>query len=293
MEKHDFELSVDNARVRFHFGPNFLNHRYVWDSPRHSNVSYELHVILRGTCTAEVAEDTLSLSAGDALIVAPGTYHAARAGDGPFERFTVTFSAPRSALAADLQKIIPSYVQMGAPTEIRGLCSAIMREYGDGALHRDELLRFQLGQLFVFLLRQFALLGKRAAHSGRGAGNMPREMAVMATTIEAFFVRNMANYGIMQQLADKLHISKRQLCRLIPSLYGMTFREKLLDTRMDYAAYLLRTTQKSTAEICKLVGYSSEPTFYTNFKQHYGLSPARYRRRYRLSEGAAPEPTKP
>ena len=278
MEPHDFELTVDNARVLFRFGPNFLRHRYVWDSPRHSNVNYELHIILHGSCVVEVAEDTLSLSAGDILIVAPGVYHAAKVNPGPFERFTMTFAAPKTDLAPSLRKVINPYVQMAAPPDIRNLCSAMMREYSGTLLYKENLLRFQLGQLLVFLLRQFSALEKNAERNAQGEdGHISGDMA---STIESFFVKNMASYGIMQQLADKLHLSKRQLCRLIPKLYGMTFREKLLDTRMDYAAWLLRTTPKTTAEICSQVGYSSEPTFYTNFKQHHGISPAQYRRKY-------------
>ncbi len=287
VEKHDFELTVNHARALFRFGPNFLNHRYIWDSPRHSNVNYELHIILHGSCSVEAAEDSFSLSAGDALIVAPGVYHAGKAHDGPFERFTLTFAAPKSSLAPVMSKVINPYIRIDAPPEIRSLCSALMREFGNEALLKEDLMHFQLGQLLVFLLRQFSLLEENAKRNGQTAtGNISRDVADMVTTIEAFFAKNMASYGIMQQLADKLHISKRQLCRLIPELYGMTFREKLLDTRMDYAAWLLRTTQKSTSEICKQVGYSSEPTFYTKFKHHHSISPAQYRRKYQNPSSA-------
>lgn len=289
MENHNIELAVDKARVLFRFSPNFLQHRYIWDSPRHSNVNYELHIILHGSCMVEVAEDTLSLSAGDVLIVAPGVYHAALADAGPFERFTMTFAAPKSPLTPVLQTVINPYVRMLAPPDIRSLCSTILREYGSEGLYQENLLHFQLGQLLVFLLRQFAVLEKHARQNGQGKfKNLSEDMVDMVTTIEAFFTKNMASYGVMQQLADRLHISKRQLCRLIPKLYGMTFREKLLDTRMDYAAWLLRTTQQSTAEICKQVGYTSEPTFYTNFKQHHGISPAQYRHKYQTATSIAP-----
>ncbi|MBQ3135429.1 MAG: AraC family transcriptional regulator [Oscillospiraceae bacterium] len=279
--QRDFELTVDNARVLFQFNPNFLNHRYVWNPPRHSNVNYELHIILHGSCVVEVAEDTISLSAGDALIIAPGVYHAAKVDNGSFERFTITFATPKSALAPRLQTVIAPYVRMTAPPEIRSLCNAMMREYGSEALYTETLLHFQLGQLLVFLLRQLSALEKHAQKNETNTGrNGSKDTTEMVTAIEAFFTKNMASYGVMQQLADRLHMSKRQLCRLIPELYGMTFREKLLDTRMDYAAWLLRTTQQTTSEICKQVGYSSEPTFYTNFKQHHGISPAQYRRKY-------------
>lgn len=285
MAKQDFEVTVDQAYLLFHFGPNFLKHRYVWDTIRHSNVSYEMHVILRGSCTAEVGMDTLTVSAGDIMIVAPGVYHAGRANDGPFERFTITFSAPDSALAPALQEAIDPYVHMEAPQEICELCRAIMSEYENEDAYRDDVLQCRLGLLLVYLLRQLSALKKRAEETGRGAiGNVSKDKTGMMTTIEYFFSHRMASYGMMQDLARRLRISKRQLCRLIPELYGMTFREKLLDTRMDYAAWMLRTTPKVISEICKQVGYTSESTFYTKFRQHYGMSPAQYRRKYQGTE---------
>ncbi len=291
MEKHEFDLTVEQVRVLFQFNPNFLNHRYGWDSQRHSNVNYELHIILRGSCSVEVEEDTLSLSAGDTLIIAPGVYHAAQADSGPFERFTMTFSTPDPTATPDLRSVITPCVRFGAPPELRSLCSTIMREYGSESLYKENLLHFQLGLLLVFLLRQLSQLENNGGQGRPNAGKrLSKNTAEMILTIEAFFVNHMANYGIMQQLADSLHLSKRQLCRLIPELYGMTFREKLLDTRMDYAAWLLRTTQKSTSEICKQVGYSSEPTFYTNFKQHHGVSPAQYRSKYKTADLKEPDP---
>ena len=285
-----FELTAENACVLFRFGPNLLNHRYIWDTLRHSNISYELHVILRGSCTVEVAEDTLCLSAGDAVIVAPGVYHAAQSNSGPFERFTITFTAAQSSPVARLLNVVNPYVRLPAPPEIRTLCGAIMQEFGSDTLYRENLLHFQLGQLLVFLLRHLSVLEQNTEHEHHGrSGNISEDLVRMDTIIEAFFAKNMASYGTMQQLADKLHISKRQLCRLIPKLYGMSFREKLLDTRMDYAAWLLRTTQQSTSEICKQVGYSSEPTFYTKFKQHHGISPAQYRRKYQTANNIEEE----
>lgn len=156
--KCDFDLTVDNTRILFQFGPNFLHHRYIWDAPCHCNVNYELHILLRGSCVAEVAEDTLSLSAGDALIIAPGVYHVAQVDSGSFERFTITFSPLKSSLTSVLQKVVDPYARMDTTPEIRTLCSSIIREYGGQALYQEDLLRCQLGQLLVLLLRQLAVL---------------------------------------------------------------------------------------------------------------------------------------
>ena len=279
MEKREFNLAVEGARVRFRFGHTFLKDRKSWGTARHSNVNYELHVILRGSCVVEVAEDTLSLGEGDLLLIAPGVYHKAQANEGEFERFTMSLTIPKSAMAASLRRRIGPYANGKVPAEICGLCQAIIQEWDGWVPYQESLLRFQLGWLMVFLLRWIS--GMEQPDRGLTTGeeeNSAVELADMITDIENFFASNMASYGAMEQLADQLHLSKRQLGRLIQELYGMTFREKLLAARMDCAAWLLRTTQNSTGEIARQVGYGSEPTFYTKFKHHHGISPGQYRR---------------
>ena len=102
--------------------------------------------------------------------------------------------------------------------------------------------------------------------------------------IDTFFEDNMACYGTEEQLAEALHISKRQLARVLQEHYDMNFRQKLLVTRMDHAGWLLRTTEKSIGEICSIVGYNSETTFFKNFKNHYDVTPLQYRKQHQSKD---------
>ena len=78
-------------------------------------------------------------------------------------------------------------------------------------------------------------------------------------------------------LADLLHISRRQLVRILQANYGMNFRQKLQKTRMDYAAWLLATTNRQVSDIGQEVGYSSEAAFFKLFKRAFGMTPKAYR----------------
>ena len=60
----------------------------------------------------------------------------------------------------------------------------------------------------------------------------------------------------IEGLAEELHTSTRHVNRLLHARYGITFREKLLDTRMKFAAYLLKSTDQTIAEIANLCGYT-------------------------------------
>lgn len=54
----------------------------------------------------------------------------------------------------------------------------------------------------------------------------------------------------------------------------------LIKKRLDYAAELLKTTEKSTLEISLLLGYESYSYFYRLFKKHYSVSPYEYRNKH-------------
>ncbi|MGM9680461.1 MAG: AraC family transcriptional regulator, partial [Eubacteriales bacterium] len=81
-----------------------------------------------------------------------------------------------------------------------------------------------------------------------------------------------------EYLAEQLHVSTRHLNRLLQKYYGMNFQQLLLSNRMQFAEYLLSQSEKSVSEICEMCGLS-ETYLIRCFKEHYGMTPAQYRRR--------------
>ena len=59
--------------------------------------------------------------------------------------------------------------------------------------------------------------------------------------------------------------------------FGESPHGYLLTRRLERAAALLRTTDRSVAEICFAVGLASVGSFTTSFTRTYGVSPGAYR----------------
>jgi AraC-like DNA-binding protein len=55
--------------------------------------------------------------------------------------------------------------------------------------------------------------------------------------------------------------------------------------RLQLAARLLQTTQKSIVQLASDVGYESQAAFNRAFKREFGLPPAQYRRKLSGQEG--------
>jgi AraC-like DNA-binding protein len=89
--------------------------------------------------------------------------------------------------------------------------------------------------------------------------------------------------------AERLDVAARaRAARLSPAhfsrefarAFGETPHRYLLTRRLERAAALLRTTDRSVADICMTVGLRSVGSFTTSFGRVYGLSPTAYRATY-------------
>jgi AraC-like DNA-binding protein len=78
-------------------------------------------------------------------------------------------------------------------------------------------------------------------------------------------------------LARAAHLSPAHFSREFRRFFGETPHQYLLTRRLERAAALLRTTDRTVADICLAVGLRSLGSFTTSFGRMFGLSPTDYR----------------
>jgi len=78
-------------------------------------------------------------------------------------------------------------------------------------------------------------------------------------------------------LAAAAGLSPAHFSRRFKATFGESPHQYLLTRRLERAAALLRTTDRSVADICFTVGLRSVGSFTTSFGRLYGLSPTAYR----------------
>ena len=81
----------------------------------------------------------------------------------------------------------------------------------------------------------------------------------------------------VDELARAAGLSRAHFSREFKSAFGESPHAYLLTRRLERAAALLRTTDRSVAEICLDVGLQSVGSFTTSFTRTYGRSPTAYR----------------
>jgi AraC-like DNA-binding protein len=84
----------------------------------------------------------------------------------------------------------------------------------------------------------------------------------------------------VEDLAHAAGLSRAHFSREFRRAFGESPYGYLLTRRLERAAALLRTTDRSVADLCFSVGLQSVGSFTTSFTRTYGVSPQAYRAAY-------------
>ena len=82
------------------------------------------------------------------------------------------------------------------------------------------------------------------------------------------------------EIARAARLSPAHFSREFRRAFGETPHQYLLTRRLERAASLLRSTDRSVSDICFLVGLRSVGSFTTSFGRAYGVTPTAYRAAY-------------
>ena len=107
-------------------------------------------------------------------------------------------------------------------------------------------------------------------------------MAGLPATRHLLRARDLADRGYAEplrvaDLAREAGLSPAQFSRAFRRAFGETPHQYLVTRRMERAARLLTTTDRSVTEICMEVGWSSVGSFTTTFRRIHGVTPRAYR----------------
>jgi AraC-like DNA-binding protein len=95
----------------------------------------------------------------------------------------------------------------------------------------------------------------------------------------------------VDDLASAAGLSRAHFSREFRRAFGESPHAYLLTRRLERAAALLRTTDRTVADICFSVGLRSVGSFTTSFTRSYGMSPTAYRAAFPPASQQAQIPT--
>ena len=95
----------------------------------------------------------------------------------------------------------------------------------------------------------------------------------------------------VDDLAAAAGLSRAHFSREFRRAFGESPHAYLLTRRLERAAALLRTTDRSIADVCLSVGLQSVGSFTTSFTRTYGVPPTAYRESFPAAAAHALIPT--
>lgn len=266
----------------------------------HQHPAFELFYISRGQCVLRVETKTVTVDAGHAILIPPGTYHSTKSVSGDISKMSVAFeiSPPTPGRQTDGQTLAAAFysatVTLFDVTSRTGsltLCGILDQIQLLTERCEDQfVLREELRALAALLI--LAMFQKLSGQPPRPASETADPDSQREFLIDEFFNVQFGRNDGNQLLAQKLCVSPRQLDRILRKSYGMSYREKLQKTRLQISIDFLQTTGKSVAEISSLVGYSSPANFSVFIKHATGKTPTEIRREWaQAHRGAQPSRT--
>jgi AraC-like DNA-binding protein len=95
-----------------------------------------------------------------------------------------------------------------------------------------------------------------------------------------FIVNRLSDKISIEDMAVELDLSPSRVGHVVKELFDMTFPQLLKSVRLQEAAHLLTSTDRSIAEISEECGFNQQNYFSKQFTQMYELSPRDYRKQY-------------
>jgi len=244
----------------------------------HNHHHFEIHMVTQGWCQYQCGGKTVMLDDAELLLLPPGAYHKTILSENCI-RMCLSFQLHSSA-DRKVDMFFRTFRSVHQPVlvkknqSVRNLLPEISRladENAPGFLPREKLKVFCNG----FLLSLFEVLADDACGVTDGV-----QTAAPSTEyiIDNFFATHFTAASAKEELAKVLHLSSRQLHRLLRERYGKNYRQMQNEIRIQVAKGFLLDSDKSISEISECLGYSSPENFATFFKRETGQTPGQIRR---------------
>jgi len=246
---------------------------------------HKIILVLRGRGRCELAQNFLSLSSGTVVVIPAGRSHFLQDGAlAPLWLYVICFGkefvAPYPALVRWLAE--PRAWRSGSSKAAlrlrfqRILLDQAGRDGGAEARAAGQTL-----DLIGSLARTTATPSPSLPRHGRAAHQVA---AYLEDLSHGFTARE-----TLEEVAERLGLSRRSFTRQFRQLAGESWLQRIRRLRVQYAATLLRHSDRAVTEIALSIGFEDLSTFYRAFARHYGSSPGRWR----AAERAHSRPTRP
>jgi len=288
-------LELDNINIKIELGKSLINILYVrFASPErikyignHSHSSYELHFIPYGHGQLITNGKIYNITPGTLYLTGPNVYHEQKGDESdPMAEYCVNFEI----LENHNYKPGKQGVYKGQDLNlIEQTLSKTVFWFGQDNhdnIHLFEKLLEEVNSKqigYYFNIQNYIsiiLTNTVRSYSNNLLSCDPppvKDINDRRRLLADQYIEKGWTTKSVDDLAQKLRVSRRQLNRIFIKYYGVSFNQKLTQVRMENAIKLLMETSQPIKEIAEQVGYDDFGYFCRTFKKSYSMTALEYR----------------
>jgi AraC family transcriptional regulator len=245
----------------FIYEPEYYQHRNSYDS-------FELMYISSGNMTYDLDGREEKAEAGSMLLLDCYLPHGYWTSSG-WEAVWLHFDGP---MARAYYQLITSRFGNLLPMNESSPAVRGLRHLYEVFSSNEPIREAMISKLITDILTSLLLLKQADAECDSNAERIEEAVSYIGEHFaEDISVGDMAAHAML---------STFHFIRLFKAATGFTPHEYLVNTRIDTARFLLKTTGDSPKQICFSTGFSSESAFCTCFRKKTGKTPTGYRRSF-------------
>lgn len=267
------------------------------DYPPHWHLPGEIIAPLVNTYEVTVADQTLSLSPGDVLVIASSELHSIKA-PRTGVRYILDFSTSLFDQLPDLSFILAliqpcCLLTAAAMPQVTAQLVDILRRIE--VEHNSDTEVFRDAEICSLLVHFFVLVGRYAVNMEKFQSLAPpkqQEYADRFVSVCDYINSHCTENLTLEQVSEQAGFSKYHFARLFRELTGTTVHNYVTNRRILYAQSLLADEALSVTEVSMRSGFNSLATFNRIFKKQMGCTPSEYRKlnsRYYVEAGEPAE----
>lgn len=248
----------------YDLGVNQVHSSDTFDINRPDGLDKWLFLVVKSrACFILDGEETIT-EPNTAIFFKPGTpqlYHGIRGGEN-YQDHWMEFNIETNIIE-DMGIPIARPITGFDYKKIDALFSLLLDEFYFGGQHKSRYI-----ELFMTAILEKI---REAVSSDRGKQDIFQELH------HHLYLHPEKNWNV-NHTARELNFSSSHFQNIYHSLFGISFGNDVIQSRISRACSLLAETDYSISQIAAMCGYPSDNYFVRQFKQIMGITPAKYRK---------------
>ncbi len=237
----------------------------------HGTKTIEINYIRHGNGKVQIDDEIYEIYEGSYIVI-PEFVSYSLIPNGDIDLYSVYLLIEDDRAYKEYLPLSKKYM-IGNDTRLSYLFDDLLNEFKNKQLGYNELIVSDFKNIIVKLLRNEGIKGKRLSHWSTTS---------LQFEIENIFKEEFSTITVID-LANRLHLSIRELQRYLIKNYKKSFNEIKTDAKMSFASNKLLYTKIKISELAELVGYSTPEHFSYAFKKYYGISPVEYKKKNKIA----------